>query len=219
MAGRRTFRQVSAGRLHVCAVTPSYKAYCWGTNRNGQVGDSTTALLRRRPALVAGGHPFVQIAAGAEHTCAVTSDDRAYCWGHGGGGALGDGQTSRRLWPSAVAGSLSFTRVTAGVAHSCGETTGHAVYCWGDNKYGELGDATNIDRSTPVALAGGLAFAQVSAEGGGVHTCGKTRAGLAYCWGLNNAGQLGEGTNTGPESCAESQPCSTRPVAVIAPKP
>jgi alpha-tubulin suppressor-like RCC1 family protein len=46
----------------------------------------------------------------------------------------------------------------------------------------------------PVAVAGGLRFAQLSAAS--FHTCGKTTAAVAYCWGSNYYGQLGDGTTT-----------------------
>jgi alpha-tubulin suppressor-like RCC1 family protein len=49
------------------------------------------------------------------------------------------------------------------------------------------------DSGTPVAVSGGLAFSAVSA--GNDHTCGVTRSGTAYCWGLNSNGQLGDGTH------------------------
>jgi alpha-tubulin suppressor-like RCC1 family protein len=43
-----------------------------------------------------------------------------------------------------------------------------------------------------VAVAGGRSFRQVSS--GSDHTCGVTTGNVAYCWGLNNIGQLGEGS-------------------------
>jgi alpha-tubulin suppressor-like RCC1 family protein len=49
-------------------------------------------------------------------------------------------------------------------------------------------------RLTPVPVAGGLFFSQVSA--GYTHTCGRTPAAVAYCWGSNGEGQLGTGTPT-----------------------
>jgi alpha-tubulin suppressor-like RCC1 family protein len=93
-----------------------------------------------------------------------------------------------------VAGGLSFGRVSAGTAYTCGETTDDRAYCWGSNNHGQLGDGTGIQRRTPVAVAGWIAFKQVSAALGGLHTCGKTSAGVVYCWGSNGNGELGDGT-------------------------
>jgi alpha-tubulin suppressor-like RCC1 family protein len=73
-------------------------------------------------------------------------------------------------------------------------TTGDRTYCWGGNASGQLGNGDPLRTSalTPVAVAGGLAFAQLGV--GGDHTCGKTPAGVGYCWGDGFFGQLGNGT-------------------------
>jgi alpha-tubulin suppressor-like RCC1 family protein len=159
---------------------------------------------------VAGGRSFRQADAGAFHTCAVTTNDRAFCWGNGRLGQLGNGKTYLSFWPRRVAGGLDFARVTSGGAHACGETTSNRVYCWGSNGSGNLGEGTTTTRLTPVAVTGGLFFRQVSA--GDSHTCGKTTADVAYCWGNNEWGQLGRwhdhrpaAANTGRWSVIESR--------------
>lgn len=206
VAGGRQFRHVSAGWDHSCAVTPSDVAYCWGSNKDGQAGDGSTFRQRLRPVLVAGGYRFRQVDAGASHTCAVTTAYRAFCWGNGADGRIGDGTTSRRLVPRAVAGGLSFDRVSTGFAHSCGESRQNRAYCWGINTYGAVGDGTKLNtRLRPVAVAGGLYFTQLSA--GSLHTCAKTETSAAYCWGYNRNGQLGDGSQTD----------RTRPVPVAGP--
>ncbi len=190
VAGTLPFRQVSAGYHHTCGVTTDNRAFCWGSNISGQLGDSSTASQRLTPSRVAGTRRFRQVDAGRLHTCAVTTYDRAFCWGDGRTGQIGDGKTHLSFWPRAVAGGLSFERVSTGGYHTCGETTGNRAYCWGYNSSGELGDGTTTRRLTPVAVAGGLFFSQVSAGHG--HTCGRTPAAVAYCWG----GNPGDGTNT-----------------------
>jgi hypothetical protein len=76
-------RQVNVGRLHTCLVATDNRAYCWGWNAMGQIGDGTTSFDRPTPTLVAGGLSFRQISAGQYHTCGVTTANRAYCWGAG----------------------------------------------------------------------------------------------------------------------------------------
>jgi alpha-tubulin suppressor-like RCC1 family protein len=191
--GSLLLRQVSAGANHSCGITTGYVTYCWGTNRAGQLGDSSTVLRRPTPSRVVGAHRFRSLDAGDEHTCAVTTSNRAYCWGNGRGGTIGDGHSHYSYWPRAVLGGLLFTRVTGGSDHTCGETTDNRAYCWGRNGSGGLGDGTTTQRLTPVAVAGGHVFKQVSA---GAHTCGKTDTSVAYCWGWNGNGQLGDGTKT-----------------------
>src|SRR5216117_3244304 len=156
--------------------------------------------------------------------CGVTTGGAAYCWGPNGYGELGNGTTTSSAIPVAVSGGLSFATVSANFESTCGVTTGGAAYCWGVNQQGELGNGSttgpqtcvNIGESypcslTPVAVSGGLSFATVSA--GYLHACGVTTGGAAYCWGYNYDGELGNGSNTGPQVCAY-EPCSTTPVAV-----
>jgi alpha-tubulin suppressor-like RCC1 family protein len=215
VAGGLRFRQVSAGgglndfegrdpfAGHSCGVTTTDEAFCWGPNTVGQLGiGGTTGSRVASPTRVAGAHRFRQIEAGSAFTCAVTTTNRAFCWGNGRQGQIGDGTTKLRFSPSAVAGGHSFERITTGEFHTCAETTMNRAYCWGT---GGIGDGTTTRRLTPVAVAGGLFFSQVSA--GFWHTCGKTDAGVAYCWGTNSLGQLGDGTTT----------TRLRPVRVIGP--
>ena len=136
---------------------------------------------------------FADVSAGGFHTCGVTTSGTAYCWGSNAYGQLGDGTRTDRSKPVAVAGGIRFAAVSAGKYYTCGVSTAGAAYCWGSNLYGVLGDGTEIDRLEPARVAGGISFAAVSAGGFG-HTCGVTHAGAAYCWGHNNAGQLGDGT-------------------------
>jgi hypothetical protein len=159
------------------------------------------------------------VSAGGEyHTCGVTIAGAAYCWGSNLVGQLGDGTTTSSPVPVAVSGQLTFSSLSVGGLRSCGLITSGAAYCWGNNFYGQLGDGSTNSSSVPMAVSGGLTFSAVSA-GGQRHACGLTTSGAAYCWGWNVSGQLGTGSNTGPEECfltesGETTPCSKRPVAV-----
>jgi alpha-tubulin suppressor-like RCC1 family protein len=78
------------------------RAYCWGTNWEGQVGDGTTTT-RLTPVAVAGRFYFRQLSSGTYHTCGKSSADAAYCWGSNGSVQLGDGTQINRLSPTPVA--------------------------------------------------------------------------------------------------------------------
>lgn len=197
VSGGLAFRQVSAGTFHTCGLTSSNEAFCWGDDASGQIGDGGGASpLRLRPTRVAGGHRFKQLDAGGSHTCAVTPANRAYCWGDNSPGKLGDGTRSARFSPRAVTGGIAFERVAAGRGSSCGETTENRTYCWGSNALGQLGIGAAHARSlTPAVVSGGHVFKQVST--GDSHTCARTAAGKAYCWGNNGNGGVGDGTEVG----------------------
>ena len=198
-----SFRQVAVGGEHTCAVTTTEKAYCWGDNVRGQLGVGTDQRRRVAPTPVAGGHAFRQISAGQFHTCAIKTTSRAFCWGDGLQGQIGDGKTFQRYEPRLVAGGHMFDRVAAGESHTCGETSANRVFCWGRGGEGQIGDGAATDRLVPVAVAGGHTFVQASA--GFSASYGVTASGSIFSWGSNSNGQLGDGTTQ----------TRTRPVPVV----
>ena len=104
--------------------------------------------------------------------------------------------------PVEVAGGLSFVQISAGDEHTCGVTFSGRVYCWGYNQQGQVGNGSLIDTKFPAAVNGVLATLTASKVAAGYrHTCALA-GGSAYCWGNNDAGQLGNGevfvTRTSP---------------------
>jgi alpha-tubulin suppressor-like RCC1 family protein len=184
---------VDAGVGHACALAPSGRAFCWGLNEQGQLGDGSTTT-RLAPVPVSGDLIFVAIATGGAHTCGVTPSGQGYCWGSNVSGLLGDGSQVTRLTPVAVSGDLTFATISASRTNTCGVTTDSQGYCWGEGGFGALGNGSPADATAPQPVAGGMAFASITA--GDNYTCGVTTAGQGYCWGLGNAGQLGNGTTT-----------------------
>ena len=138
------------------------------------------------------------VAAGFQHTCAVTSGGGVKCWGYNYAGGLGDGTTTNRYTPVDVSGlSSGVTAITAGYYHTCALTSGGGVKCWGYNGYGGLGDGTTTNRYTPVDVNGlSSGITAVVAGDGSAHTCALTSGGGVKCWGRNDYGQLGDGTTT-----------------------
>jgi alpha-tubulin suppressor-like RCC1 family protein len=210
VAGGHTFSAISAGRQHGCGVTPSGDGYCWGQNDVGQIGNGGTSTAQS-PSLVTGAHSFSVINAGDAFTCGVTTAGAGYCWGTDNQGQLGNGVTTDpgvpTPTPAAVSGSLTFNSITAGGIHACGTVTGGAAYCWGAGGNGQLGNGTFTSvQNTPVVVSGGFSFVSLSA--GRSHVCGVTTGEETYCWGTNNSGELGIGTNAS---------VSNVPVAVMLP--
>ncbi len=137
-----TFDVVSAGDHHACGLRTGGRAYCWGLNADGQLGDGTTTR-RLTPVAVAGGHVWTAIKASGRHTCALTPGGTVYCWGQNTRGQLGTGTTFASPTPVLVVGGQLFSFLTAGWEHTCGVTSGigRVVYCWGSNARGQLGMA------------------------------------------------------------------------------
>src|SRR3989454_3312249 len=90
---------------------------------------------------------------------------------------------------------LTFTSIAAGVLHTCGITSGGG-YCLGNNYKRRLGGASGALAfdSVPVLVSGGLDLASISV--GANQSCGVTTSHAAYCWGINDNGELGNGTTS-----------------------
>ena len=178
---------LSAGEDHTCTLESNGKAYCWGDNSVGQLGNGSTKSSMTSVA-VSGGLRFKSISVGWDHTCGVTDDNDAYCWGRGRYGRLGNGSSENSTTPAPVSGGLSFESVNSGLAHTCGITTDGDAFCWGRNEDGILGNNSIKGSPVPVAVSGGLTFGSINA--GSATTCGITTSGDAYCWGASDFGNL-----------------------------
>ena len=210
-----TLATVDVGRKHSCGLTTSGTAYCWGDNTEGQLGDASN-ISSPRPVPVAGGRHFVQLTSGGRnHTCGLTANGEAYCWGENPFGQLGDGGTTNSNVPVRAAPGITFANVDAGTYHTCGVATHGTAYCWGSNGPLVQGGASdgwafgtpttlmcdNPETTyrgdewhcspTPVAIPG-PAFSTISA--GLWATCGTTPSGEAHCMGWNTLWALGDGT-------------------------
>ena len=150
----QTFTTISAGGSHSCAVALGGAAHCWGANTRSQTGTGLPDSLVLVPTAVAGGFTFRTISAGGQHSCGITTDSLAYCWGANTSGQLGDSSQIDRPTPVLVHGGLRFTELHAGAAFTCGLTDGLVLYCWGDGTQGQLGRSFLSSSSVPVKVAG-----------------------------------------------------------------
>jgi tetratricopeptide (TPR) repeat protein len=182
-----TFSSLSAASSHVCGLTATGAAYCWGSigsddTRGDRFGDHGSTTFSALPVRVRGGLIFHSISAGEYHTCGVTTNGHAYCWGSNGDGELGsnqggqrdDGEDESSDVPVPVAGGITFRMVSAGELRTCGVSIESSAYCWG---FEGLGPEPTYH---PMPVAGSIKFESV---GNGNLTLGVSNSGETYWWG------------------------------------
>ena len=130
----------------------------------------------------------------ANHTCALDSDGRAWCWSARDRGSLGDGGATTRIEtvPQPVYTEVKFVSLVGMFGSTCGTTAAGEAWCWGVNGHGIFGFGAAIENPAPVRVAPALTFASLDLEGNssGRQICGVVTTREAYCWGR---GVLGDG--------------------------
>nr|QEM23329.1 UV resistance locus 8 [Colobanthus quitensis] len=196
--GTVKIKQIACGDSHCLAVTMDGEVSSWGRNQNGQLGLNTTedSLIPQKIQTFQG-VPVKMVAAGAEHSAAVTEAGDVYGWGWGRYGNLGLGDRSDRLVPEKVSpiDGIKMTLVACGWRHTITVTDSGSIYTYGWSKYGQLGHGDFEDHPTPYKLEAlsDKPISQIS--GGWRHTMAVTSDGKLYGWGWNKFGQVGVGDN------------------------
>ncbi len=184
------FASITAGRQFTCALDLQGEAWCWGSNRYGQLGLGDT-LDRFVPTKLQHTVPFAQLVAGESHVCAVDSSAALHCWGDNQEFALGDTTVRVRARPGTA--SVRSVNVAALGSHfSCVVDSRNATSCWGADRHGERGDGNGPSPSSATVTPVQSSEAFVSLAAGRMHICGLTAAGAAWCWG--DGGALGDGS-------------------------
>jgi alpha-tubulin suppressor-like RCC1 family protein len=199
---------VAAGLNHSLAVASNGRIYAWGSNDNGQLGNGTrqgepwgiaTPGLVHLPADVAA----TAAGGGAGHSIALASNGSVYAWGNNSYGQMGNetfpGPDAPESYPTPILVHLppdaAITAIVGATWHNLALSSTGRVYAWGGNQIGQLGNGTfSSGNHTPslVSLPQGVAVTAVNT--GGQHNLAVAANGALYSWGLNNFGQLGQGT-------------------------
>lgn len=201
--------QVALANGTTCARMESGQVFCWGSNNWNRLLHRFDTITARstEPVAATGMADVVDLSAGADFFCAVRRDGSAACWGKGGHGQIGNGSTEGTSATAGdVAGLTGIAQIAASHLHTCARLSSGALHCWGINRSGELGDASYEEqsRTTPGPVPGFTDAQAVFSRRGG--TCARRASGVILCWGINNNGELGNGT---------TRENSAAPVAVL----
>jgi alpha-tubulin suppressor-like RCC1 family protein len=181
------------------------RAFAWGSNTYGQLGNNTTANsqvpFEVRTAGILAGKTVIAVAAGDGHSLALCADGTLAAWGNNANGQLGNGSTIQSKVPVAVntAGVLAgktVVAVAAGISHSLALCADGTLAAWGSNGNGRLGNGTTTDSTVPVAvnMAGVLSGkAVIAVKAGDSQSVALCTDGTLAAWGYNGNGQLGNG--------------------------
>lgn len=215
LAGK-TIKKIAADEgAFVCVIASDNKPYCWGSNSYGALGAAGTTLSYLPIAVdttgVLANKTIVSLSTETNHVCALDSDGKAYCWGNNGSGRLGNNSTTNSSVPVAVytGGALAnkvIKKIEASPSRACVITSDGMAYCWGAGTALGSGSSAASSVPVPVVSSGVLSGKTIlTMTGRGSVECAIASDRLAYCWGANGVGQLGNGGTT----------TSYTPVAVI----
>jgi alpha-tubulin suppressor-like RCC1 family protein len=212
ISGAIQFASIVPGWQHTCGLAKTGEAYCWGLNRDGQLGiGAADTIDHLRPVPISSSLRFRRLAVGARSSCGITTSGQVYCWGANGTGQLGDGTTAQRDAPTAAVTSERFVDIAMsngtgpsdasiilptglgqlGTTHVCALSEQKKVYCWGWNGSGQLGNGSTTTALTPTPIVGAGDYTVLAV--GANSSCAATTTELR-CWGSNFWGQLGNGT-------------------------
>ena len=155
VAGQKKWLMISAGRQNTCGITLDNDAYCWGRDNEGQFGDGAGDSSHTIPKdIVTGGHKFRYISTAYHSVCAISIDNKAYCWGRNDNGEVGNGNQTDQFSPVYIMDDVA--QIETGTNSSCAQTFDGKNYCWGQANWGKLGNGqTSGTYTTPQLVLGG----------------------------------------------------------------
>ena len=173
VSGDFRFATLAAGHDHTCALTAEGRAYCWGDQWDRAAGALDAGDDLREPFPVLTDERFVAIAAGGHHTCAITKDARAFCWGNNARGQVDPTSRWRSVpRPTEVAGLPAVGSMSLGETRSCALSVAGTLLCWGEGLRGpENEPPTPLGKATFTLMAVG-----------GASICAGDAVGNVACW-------------------------------------
>ena len=143
---------LDAGREFTCAVRMNGSLWCWGNNRQRQLG-AVSGDLHDSPVEVLSARELVEVSVGYHHGCARSAGGEVWCFGDDAFGQLGDGSADSSGGTVQVSFETTVTQVAVGGDHSCAQAPLGTVFCWGRGHKGQLGGGDATDANTPQAVS------------------------------------------------------------------
>jgi len=151
--------QLATGNRHTCAITGGQKLRCWGSNIKGQIGTGNSEIIGDNESVTSIGYvdtgatAHLSVSTGNLHTCVVSGNYEAHCFGFGGSGTTGLARTDDIGDDELVKdislvdlGGESINQLASGVSHTCALTKDEGkVICFGDGAYGQIGSGSTDD--------------------------------------------------------------------------
>ncbi len=190
LPGAQTYEQVTVGDQHTCALRKG-SIDCWGSNSHGQLGvGSNKPSSSPVPLPVVMINNATELSLNVRQSCALLKSGQLSAWGE-----IDEltGMPVAFTAPTPIAFYAGVTHIAYGEYHLCALLGNQTVICSGSNDHGQLGNGkTGGSYTMPVPvmnLSGVIAIAS-----GFQMSCALKQDGTVLCWGLNGAGQLGDGT-------------------------
>ncbi len=190
--------KIAGGYYFTCGIDTAGNLWCWGRNSNGQLGTGETGTYNNYPLLVTNsdGTRWAYVDLGYFHTCGIDVQGNLWCWGENAYGKLGTGDEVDHTYPVLITNSMGtkWSSVSLGIKQTCGVDVENNLWCWGDNSLGQLGTGDYTGSYYPVIVSNsaGTSWSSVSLDQ--FSTCGIDTESTLWCWGVNDSGQLGNGT-------------------------
>ena len=196
------FKDISCGSYHSMALAISEDLYTWGANSRGQLGHGNTNNIMKPRKIVYFTEEkigLLSIAAGDQHSAAISSNNELYTWGCGAYYRLGHGLAFDESIPKKVEvlEDVYVTQVSCGASHTLCITNEGFIYGWGNGMCGKLGIEEKCTKNyiLPTRVGTYLGkfrrkqFQEVCA--GPLHSLTLTEDGMIYAWGSSKNGILG----------------------------
>lgn len=184
-------KAIAAGEHHTLAVDTKGQVWAWGNNTYGQIGVSVnpSKTFVETPSRVNGLSDVIAVAAGANHSVALTSDGQVYAWGRGTDGQIGNGESKDvNVAPEPVENLTGIMEIAAGDNHTLAlKQDRTTIYAWGSNSYGQLGDGGFDEKLKPIQVFGISSVKMIGA--GNDHTLAIKDDGTVWTWGRNTSGK------------------------------